>query len=92
MLTYLHIPDVSQIQLAMSCFGYLVKEAEILMSGEEGQSLVPYSANVDAYRDLARMSKEKQIGRASQQKKIYSILKKIVCTDGSAMVRLGVLR
>jgi neurofibromin 1 len=85
MLTYLHIPDVSQIQLAMSCFGYLVKEAEILMSGEEGQSLVPYSANVDAYRDLARMSKEKQIGRASQQKKIYSILKKIVCTDGSAM-------
>ena len=86
MLTYLHVPDVSQVQMAMSCFQYLTREAETLLAGEEGAAMVPYLANLDAYRELARASKERQIGRAAQQKKIYSILKKVVYTEGSAMV------
>ena len=87
LLTYLHIPDISQVQLAMSCFQYLVKEADILMCGDESTLLIPYSANLDAYNELAEASNALQIGRASQQKKIYSILKKVVYTDGSHMVR-----
>ncbi len=88
MLTFLHVPDVAQVQMAMSCFQYLTQEAETLLSGEEGAAMVPYLANLDAYRELARASKERQIGRAAQQKKIYSILKKVVYTEGSAMVSL----
>lgn len=86
MLTYLHVPDVAQVQMAMSCFQFLIREAEILLAGEEGAAMVPYMANLDAYRELARTSKERQIGRAAQQKKIYSILKRVVYTEGSAMV------
>lgn len=92
MLTFLHVPDVAQVQMAMSCFQYLTQEAETLLSGEEGAAMVPYLANLDAYRELARASKERQIGRAAQQKKIYSILKKVVYTEGSAMVSLQYLQ
>ena len=86
MLTYLHVPDVAQVQMAMSCFQFLIREAEILLAGEEGAAMVPYLANLEAYRELARASTERQIGRAAQQKKIYSILKRVVYTEGSAMV------
>lgn len=80
LLLFLRNINMDTVRMAMSCFKYLVLEAELVDA-----SLVPYSPNIWLYRQLESLSNEPQIGRASQQKKIRGILKGLVHTPGSAL-------
>ena len=84
LLLFLRNTNVSAVTLAMSCFKYIVLEAELVMNPME-QSSVTYSPNLIAYQQLDLASSEPQIGRASQQKKVRSILRELVHTPGSAL-------
>lgn len=84
LLLFLRNPNVEAVTIAMSCFKYLVLEAELVMNPME-PSLVTYSPNLLAFQQLDQASNEPLIGRASQQKKIRSILRELVHTPGSAL-------
>lgn len=84
LLLFLRNTDIEAVRIAMSCFKYLVIEAELVMNPTE-PSAIPYSPNLRAYRQLEEASKTLQIGRAAQQKKIRAILRELVHTPGSAL-------
>ena len=84
LLLFLRNTDIEAVRIAMSCFKYLVIEAELVMSPTE-PSAIPYSPNLRAYKQLDEASKTLLIGRAAQQKKIRAILRKLVHTPGSAL-------
>ena len=84
LLLFLRNTDVAAVTLAMSCFKFIVLEAELVMNPMEPSS-VTYSPNLIAYQQLDLASVEPQIGRASQQKKVRSILRELVHTPGSAL-------
>ena len=84
LLLFLRNTDIEAVRIAMSCFKYLVIEAELVMSPTE-PSAVPYAPNLRAYKQLEEASKTLQIGRAAQQKKIRAILRELVHTPGSAL-------
>ena len=84
LLLFLRNTNVEAVTIAMSCFKYLVLEAELVMNPME-VSAVTYSPNLLAYQQLDQASSEPQIGRASQQKKVRSILRELVHTPGSAL-------
>jgi neurofibromin 1 len=80
LLLFLRNINIDAVRVAMSCFKYLVLEAELVDA-----SLVPYAPNLLLYRQLESLSTAPQIGRASQQKKLRAILKGLVHTPGSAL-------
>lgn len=80
LLLFLRNTNIDAVRVAMSCFKYLVLEAELVE-----QSVVPYTPNIGLYRQLDSLSTLPQIGRAAQQKKIRGILKGLVHTPGSAL-------
>lgn len=80
LLLFLRNTNIDAVRVAMSCFKYLVQEAELVEP-----SVVPYSPNILLYRQLETLSTMPQIGRAAQQKKIRGILKGLVHTPGSAL-------
>lgn len=80
LLLFLRNINIDAVRVAMSCFKYLVLEAELVDS-----SVVPYTPNILLYRQLESLSTAPQIGRAAQQKKIRGILKGLVHTPGSAL-------
>ena len=84
LLIFLRNTDIEAVQIAMSCFKYLVSEAEIVLSPNDPAS-VPYIANIRPFKLLEQASMTLQIGRAAQQKRIRAILKDIVHTPGSAL-------
>ena len=84
LLLFLRNTNVEAVTIAMSCFKYLVLEAELVMNPME-PSAVTYYPNLLAYQQLDQASSEPQIGRASQQKKVRSILRELVHTPGSAL-------
>ena len=84
LLLFLRNINVEAVTIAMSCFKYIVLEAELLMNPME-PSAITYSPNLIAYQQLDQASNEPQIGRASQQKKVCSILRELVHTPGSAL-------
>ena len=84
LLLFLRNTNVEAVTIAMSCFKYLVLEAELVMNPME-PSAVTYYPNLVAYQQLDQASSEPQIGRASQQKKVRSILRELVHTPGSAL-------
>lgn len=84
LLLFLRNINVEAVTIAMSCFKYIVLEAELLMNPME-PSAITYSPNLIAYQQLDLASSEPQIGRASQQKKVRSILRELVHTPGSAL-------
>ena len=84
LLLFLRNPNIEAVTIAMSCFKYLVLEAELVLNPTE-LSAVTYSPNLIAFQQLEKVSNEPQIGRASQQKKIRSILRELVHTPGSAL-------
>ena len=84
LLIFLRNTDIEAVQIAMSCFKYLVSEAEIVLSPSDPAS-IPYIANLRPFKLLEQASMTLQIGRAAQQKRIRAILKDIVHTAGSAL-------
>lgn len=80
LLLFLRNTNIDAVRVAMSCFKYLVLEAELVDS-----SVVPYTPNIWLYRQLESLSTAPQIGRAAQQKKLCGILKGLVHTPGSAL-------
>ena len=84
LLIFLRNTDIEAVQIAMSCFKYLVSEADIVLSPNDPAS-VPYIANIRPFKLLEQASMTLQIGRAAQQKRIRAILKDIVHTAGSAL-------
>lgn len=80
LLLFLRNINVDAVRLAMSCFKYLVLEAELV-----DPSLIPYTPNILLYRQLESLSTAPQIGRAAQQKKMCGVLKGLVHTPGSAL-------
>ena len=80
LLLFLRNINIDAVRVAMSCFKYLVLEAELVDS-----SVVPYTPNILLYRQLESLSTAPQIGRAAQQKKLRGILKGLVHTPGSAL-------
>ena len=84
LLLFLRNTNVEAVHIAMSCFKYLVMEAELVMNPSDPTG-VPYAPNLRAYRQLYEASTMLQIGRAAQQKKIRAILKELVHTPGSAL-------
>jgi neurofibromin 1 len=84
LLLFIRNTNVEAVTIAMSCFKYLVLEAELVMNPME-PSVVTYCPNLLAYQQLDQASSEPQIGRASQQKKVRSILRELVHTPGSAL-------
>lgn len=80
LLLFLRNTNIDAVRVAMSCFKYLVLEAELVEP-----SIVPYSSNIRLYHQLALLSAMPQIGRAAQQRKIRGILKGLVHTPGSAL-------
>lgn len=84
LLLFLRNTNVEAVTISMSCFKYIVLEAELVMNPME-LSAVTYSPNLMAYQQLDQASSELQIGRASQQRKIRSILRELVHTPGSAL-------
>ena len=84
LLLFLRNTNVTAVQVAMSCFRYLVSEAELLLNPNE-PSPIPYSANLAVYKHLDVASNSLLIGRAAQQKKIRGIMRDLVHTPGSAL-------
>lgn len=84
LLLFLRNTNIDAVRLAMSCFKYLVLEAELVMNPTE-PSMIPYSPNLVSYKQLEELSQLPQIGRAAQQKKIRAVLKGLVHTPGSAL-------
>ena len=84
LLLFLRHTRVEAVTLAMSCFKYIVLEAELVTNPMEPSS-VTYYPNLLPYQQLDLASNEPQIGRASQQKKVCSILRDLVHTPGSAL-------
>ena len=84
LLLFLRNTDIEAVQIAMSCFKYLVTEAELVTNPAEPSS-VPYAANIRSYKQLVELSQSPQIGRVQQQKRIRAILKDLVHTPGSAL-------
>ena len=84
LLLFLRNTNVTAVQVAMSCFRYLVSEAELVLNPNE-PSTIPYSANLLVYRHLDEASNSLLIGRAAQQKKIRGIMRDLVHTTGSAL-------
>ena len=84
LLLFLRNTNIDAVRLAMSCFKYLVLEAELVMSPTD-PSMIPYAPNLMSYKQLEELSQLPQIGRAAQQKKIRAILKGLVHTPGSAL-------
>ena len=84
LLLFLRNTNIDAVRLAMSCFKYLVLEAELVMSPTD-PSMIPYASNLISYKQLEELSQLPQIGRAAQQKKIRAILKGLVHTPGSAL-------
>ena len=80
LLLFLRNTSIDAVRVAMSCFKYLVLEAELVEP-----TVVPYSPNIRLYSQLGSLSAMPQIGRAAQQKKICGILKGLVHTPGSAL-------
>lgn len=80
LLLFLRNTNIDAVRVAMSCFKYLVLEAELV-----DPSVVPYTPNIWLYRQLESLSTAPQIGRAAQQKKLRCILKGLVHTPGSAL-------
>lgn len=84
LLLFLRNTNVEAVTIAMSCFKYIVLEAELVMNPME-PSHITYYPNLLAYQQLDQVSSEPQIGRALQQKKVRSILRELVHTPGSAL-------
>ncbi len=84
LLLFLRHTNTEAVQISLSCFGYLVQEAELVQNPIEGIS-VPYAPNLRSYRQLSELSQHKLIGRAQQQKQNRAILKNLVHTPGSAL-------
>jgi neurofibromin 1 len=84
LLLFLRNTDIDAVQVAMTCFKFLVSEAELVSSPTE-PVYIPYAANLRPYKQLEELSKTMQIGRVAQQKRIRSILKDLVHTPGSAL-------
>lgn len=84
LLLFLRNTNIDAVRLAMSCFKYLVLEAELVMNPTE-PSMIPYAPNLVSYKQLEELSQLPQIGRAAQQKKIRAVLKGLVHTPGSAL-------
>lgn len=84
LLLFLRNTNVTAVQVAMSCFRYLVSEAELVLNPNE-PSTIPYSANLLVYKHLDEASHSLLIGRAAQQKKIRAIMRDLVHTPGSAL-------
>ena len=84
LLLFLRNTNIDAVRLAMSCFKYLVLEAELVMSPTD-PSMIPYAPNLMSYKQLEELSQLPPIGRAAQQKKIRAILKGLVHTPGSAL-------
>ena len=84
LLLFLRNTDVEAVTIAMSCFKYIVLEAELVMNPMDPSAVTCYP-NLLAYQQLDQASSEPQIGRASQQKKVRSILRELVHTPGSAL-------
>ena len=84
LLLFLRNTNVTAVQVAMSCFRYLVSEAELVLNPNE-PSTIPYSANLLVYKHLDEASNSLLIGRAAQQKKIRGIMRDLVHTPGSAL-------
>ena len=84
LLLFLRNTNIDAVRLAMSCFKYLVLEAELVMNPTD-PSMIPYAPNLVSYKQLEELSQLPQIGRAAQQKKIRAVLKGLVHTPGSAL-------
>ncbi len=84
LLLFLRHTNTEAVQISLSCFEYLVQEAELVQNPIEGIS-VPYAPNLRSYRELSELSQQKLIGRAQQQKQNRAILKSLVHTPGSAL-------
>ena len=84
LLLFLRNTDTEAVHVAMSCFKFLVTEAELVTNPTEPAG-IPYAANLRPYKQLEEISQTMQIGRAAQQKRIRSILKDLVHTPGSAL-------
>ena len=84
LLLFLRHTNTEAVQISLSCFQYLVLEAELVQNPMEGMS-VPYSPNLRSYKLLNDLSQLKLIGRAQQQKQNRGILKSLVHTPGSAL-------
>lgn len=84
LLLFLRHTNTEAVQISLSCFEYLVQEAELVSNPIEGIS-VPYAPNLRSYRQLSELSQHKLIGRAQQQKQNRAILKNLVHTPGSAL-------
>ena len=82
LLLFLRNTDVDAVQIAMSCFKYLVSEADIVNTPTEP---VPYAPNLGPYKKLEEASNALHIGRAAMRKKVWSILRELVHTPGSAL-------
>ncbi len=84
LLMFLRNTDIEVVQIAMSCFKYLVTEADLVTNPSEPSS-VPYAPNIRSYKQLVELSQSPQIGRVQQQKRIRSILRDLVHTPGSSL-------
>ena len=84
LLMFLRNTDIEVVQIAMSCFKYLVAEAELVTNPTEPSS-VPYAPNLRSYKLLVELSHSHQIGRVQQQKRIRAILRDLVHTPGSSL-------
>lgn len=84
LLLFLRNTDIEAVQISMSCFKYLVSEAELVSSPAEPVG-VPYAPNLRAYKMLEEASNTPHIGRVAQQRKIRIILRQLVHTPGSAL-------
>ena len=84
LLMFLRNTDIEVVQIAMSCFKYLVTEADLVTNPAE-PSTVPYASNIRSYKQLVELSESPQIGRVQQQKRIRSILRDLVHTPGSSL-------
>lgn len=84
LLLFLRHTNTEAVQISLSCFQYLVLEAELVQNPMEAMS-VPYSPNLRSYKQLNDLSQLKLIGRAQQQKQNRGILKGLVHTPGSAL-------
>lgn len=84
LLMFLRNTDIEVVQIAMSCFKYLVTEADLVTNPSE-PSGVPYAPNIRSYKQLVDSSLSPQIGRVQQQKRIRAVLRDLVHTPGSAL-------
>ena len=84
LLMFLRNTDIEVVLIAMSCFKYLVNEADVVTNPAE-PSVVPYEANIRSYKQLVELSESPQIGRVQQQKRIRAILRDLVHTPGSSL-------